>query len=111
MGGAQFAYNLAINAEEVLLSLPAVSQSEPGISTQPKISVNDFGSRYTMGYVLGIGYQINPNLNLNFRYSQNIWDNASSSGSMLISNQFYRQPSLQLNIAYEFVRELKMIRR
>ena len=109
--GANFAYNLAINAEEVLNSLPAIAQNEPGISTQPKYQVSDFTSRITLGYVVGVGYQINPNLHLDLRMSRNFWDNAKAPGATLVSNDFFKQPSLQLSIGYEFVRELKMIRR
>ncbi len=110
-GGANLAYNLAINASETSIASLPIMQSEPGVSTQPKLSVNDFSSCLGFGYTCGIGYQCTPNLQVDLGLTQNFWNNAKTNGASLLSDDFYRQPSLQISIGYQFVRELKMIRK
>ncbi len=111
-GGASLAYNLAINANEVTSAYPTVSAvSEPGVSSQPKLSASDFSSRLGLAYHCGIGYQCTKNLQVDLGMTQNFWDNANTAGTKLLSNDFYKQPSLQISIGYQFVRELQMIRR
>jgi len=111
-GGVNLVYDMSINANEVSLPYPTVSPvSEPGVSTQPKLAVSDFSSKLGLGYLCGVGYQCTPNLHIDLGMTQTFLGNAKTTGAQILSNDFYKQPSFQFTIGYQFVRELKMIRR
>ena len=66
----------------------------------PKLQASDFNSRFGLGYLLGISYQVSPNVTLDLRNVQTAWDNSKSGGSKIVSDQLYRSPSLQLSLNY-----------
>ncbi len=107
MGGINMAYNFRINAEDIehryepdsLSSLNAASNLN---DMTPAVSLKDFNSRFSIGYLVGFGYQMSPALQLDFRMTKNVWDNATGDGALKVSRQFYRAPSFQLSIGYRF---------
>ena len=111
-GGANIVYNFAINDNLVQAYYPTQTLvAEPGADTQPKYNTAAFGSRWGLGYVLGLGYEVMPGLDVDFRMTKTFVDNANTPAMMSISNTYYNMPSMQLSIGYHLVREHKMIRR
>lgn len=108
-GGGNFVYNLGVaNVTEYSYKY---SQETPAMSANinyewvngaPKITVTDFKSRFSIGYLIGAGYQLSPAMQLDIRLTQNVWDNAKSEGGKLISKDLYKMPSLQINMSYRF---------
>jgi hypothetical protein len=104
-GGINLAYNFRVNAEEI--SSPADSAYTPAANpawsnSSPVANYNDFGPRFSMGYLLGAGVEMTPALQLDLRMTQNVWDNGSGAGANLISRQLYRAPSFQVSLFYRF---------
>lgn len=104
--GVNMAYNFAINAEEVDRTYDStiVVAGTPGLALRKgaDVHINDFGPRFSIGYLFGVGYQLSPSVQLDFRAAQNLWDNARGNGAVLVSKQLYRMPSLQLSLSYRF---------
>lgn len=101
--GGNFLYTLSVNtggAEQLVdpNSLPIVSANTA--NTTPAIRESDFGGRFGVGYTCGIAYKVSPNVMLDFRNVQTVWDNAKASGSQSVSNQLYKSPSLQFSLFY-----------
>lgn len=104
-GGVNMAYNFRVNVEEVERvydSSSVVSGSAVNLSSQPGIRMDDFKTRFSVGYLLGIGYQISPSVQLDLRATQNLWDNAGGNGASSVSRQLYRAPSFQFSLGYRF---------
>ncbi|PZF74897.1 porin family protein [Taibaiella soli] len=112
MGGINLVYNFGVNTEEIdqhytvkkTLDSTIYSNFLP-ISTvngKAKITTNDFASRFGLGYLVGLGYQITPAVQLDVRMTRTFWDNASSQGAKDVSNQLYKMPSFQLSVGYRF---------
>ena len=103
--GGNIVYTFAINTGASTLSTttqqPTVV-SAAGNNTEPSIKANDFDSKFGFGYLFGISYQISPSVMLDFRNVQTVWNNASTPGAKIISNQLYKSPSLQVSIGYRF---------
>ena len=101
--GGNLVYAFAINtgaSTQVTTTNTPVLVSAPGNDNTPKIKANDFNSQFGLGYLLGISYQLSPNVMLDFRNVQTVWNNSSSQGAKIISNQLYKSPSLQVSIGY-----------
>jgi hypothetical protein len=104
-GGANLVYAFAINeAGGPPRADPTSIQSvfAPGNDTASKIKTDDFKSKFGVGYLFGASVQLMPNLSLDVREVQTIWDNAKTIGAKQVSSQLYRSPSFQLSIAYRF---------
>lgn len=72
-----------------------------GENTQ--IGYDAFKARFMLGYVVGAGYQVTPNIGIDFRATQPFMEsNAGKKSSAIISKQLYRAPSFQLNFTYKF---------
>jgi hypothetical protein len=100
--GVNFVYTLAINTDSTQgKPLPATTQPA-GMDNSPKLNVTDFGSTFGVGYLVGLSYQVSPNVIIDFRNVQTVWDNAKSTGGKYISGQLYQSPSLQLSMIYRF---------
>ena len=102
--GGNFVYAFAINTG-ASTAAPAggntpVLVSAQGNDNAPKIKEDDFNSRFGLGYLMGISYQVSPSLMLDLRNVQTVWNNTNSQGAKIISNQLYRSPSLQISIGY-----------
>jgi len=68
----------------------------------PRIAIEDFASRFSIGYLFGVGYQFTPAIQLDVRMTQPLWDNAKSNGAKQVSKQLYNVPSVQVNLNYRF---------
>jgi hypothetical protein len=115
--GANLAYNFAVNVEERFGKVYASNQygnSTKGdeLQTQwknnndPKLTPTEFGSRMSLGYMLGVGYQVTPLIGLDLRASQVFWDNSKvhSAGAFIVSKELYRAPCFQFNMTYRLQR-------
>lgn len=107
-GGGNLVYNFGVsNVEEVRRDYKDQEAVTATIKYEfvegaPKITVEDFKSRFSVGYLIGAGYQLSPALQLDIRLTQNVWDNAKTQGAKLISKDLYKTPSLQINMSYRF---------
>ena len=101
--GGNLVYAFAINtgaAPQPANTNTPIIVSAQGNDNAPKLQPDDFNSRFGLGYLLGISYQVSPNVTLDFRNVQTVWNNGSSQGAKLISNQLYKSPSLQVSVGY-----------
>jgi len=106
-GGVNLSYNFRVNAEEIDLPAPdnSFTPVPPGPTNfrfGPTISYNDFKSRFGLGGLLGVAYELSPAIQLDLRATRNFWDNASGEGAQKVSRQLYRAPSYQFSIFYRF---------
>lgn len=109
-GGLNLAYNFRLNVKQinrdfVINGLDIVDKNSnytyPGTRGY-QYSRDDFGSRFGIGYGLGASYSFNPNLYIDLRMTQNVWDNTQSNASRAISNGFFKIPSFQFALGYRF---------
>jgi opacity protein-like surface antigen len=98
--GGNIVYTFAINTGESSSTATSTTVSTAGSNSEGQIKVSDFDSRFGLGYLFGVSYQVTPNMMLDFRNVQTVWDNASTPGAKTISNQLYKSPSLQISIGY-----------
>jgi hypothetical protein len=68
---------------------------------------SDFGSRFGVGYVFGLNYDLSRKVSLDARMTQILWDNAQ--GNIDAINRLFRMPTLQLSIGYYFGRKEKVV--
>lgn len=109
-GGVNFAYNFRLNVKQINRDFVINGQdirdkSEPynfPVEKGAQYSRDDFSSRFGIGYSFGAAYSFNPNLYVDFRLTQNVWDNTSTNAARSISNGFFKVPSLQFSIGYRF---------
>lgn len=112
LAGINLAYYLKVNVEEVDKKYGGVNPhvlvtnvSKPIlVSSSPQLESSDFGPRFGMGYVLGVGYKITPAWQADIRMVNSFWDNASGNGAQRLSKDFYKLPSIQITIGYQFNR-------
>ncbi len=105
-GGINMAYHFAVNAEEITL-MPDYSSytmvNNPGVQkTRADVSYNDFRSRFALGGLIGMSYEVSPSFQVDFRATKNVWDNAYGLGSESVSRQLYNAPSIQFSLFYRF---------
>ncbi len=102
--GGNMAYSIGVNTGAVTSADPKsrTTVNQMANDNAPTISYKDFGSRLGIGYLFGASYQVSPRLSLDVRNVQTVWDNAKTSGAKAVSNQLYRNPSLQFSIGYRF---------
>lgn len=102
--GGNIAYNFNLNPEEVTREYESKTYQGNMLekNTHPTIFMKDFVARYSVGYLLGAGYDISPAFNVDLRVTQNFWDDAAGSGPRKISTQLYYRPSFQFSIHYRF---------
>lgn len=109
-GGVNFAYNFRLNVKQIKRDFIINGQdirekSEPynfPVEKGSQFSRDDFSSRFGIGYSFGAAYSFNPNLYVDFRLTQNVWDNTNTNAARSISNGFFKVPSLQFSIGYRF---------
>ncbi len=106
-GGCNFAYSLPVNISRELISHdplnnPTQFVTAIGPNSTPSLQVSDFGGRFGIGYLFGVSYKIAPNMLLDFRNAQTVWDNAKNDASKNVSNQLFKSPSLQFSLIYRF---------
>ena len=110
-GGVNLNYNLAINNDEIERPY-AVTKTETSLSSgqlnygllrgKPTVSSADFSSRFTVGYLFGMSYEMSPAMQLDLRVTQAIWDNAKTSGEQTVTKELFNAPTLQFNMSYRF---------
>lgn len=113
MTGINLAYSLPVNVELVEKEykgmnsrvVPTNTTSKPMLSESKSIlTTADFGSRFGIGYLVGAGYQITPAWQADLRMVNTFWDNAKGDGAKRLSKDFYRLPSIQITVGYQFNR-------
>lgn len=110
-GGVNLNYNLAVNNDEVERPYQ-ITKTETSLSTgkldysllngKPNISSADFSSRFSVGYLFGMSYELSPAMQVDLRLTQPVWDNAKTSGAKAVSKELYNAPTLQFNMSYRF---------
>lgn len=63
---------------------------------------DDFAGRFGLGYTIGASYNFSPQLYVDLRLGQNVWDNMKSNTARDISNGFFKVPSIQFSLGYRF---------
>jgi hypothetical protein len=105
-GGANLAYNFAVNTEEVTVPVAEadyIGTNEPNwANSKPRISYNDFGARFAVGGLAGISYELSPSVQLDMRVTKNFWDNSFGIGASKVSEELFRAPSGQFSLYYRF---------
>ena len=109
-GGLNLSYNFKLKINEIVQTnsisqIDTLENSAFYNSPQEKsfeFTKDDFKSRFGLGYVVGAGYNFNPNIYIDLRLSQNVWDNAKSAAQREVSNGFFKVPYVQLSIGYRF---------
>jgi hypothetical protein len=111
MTGLNLAYYLSVNVEEVQKTyslnphMVQTNSAKPILNeTKPLLNTNDFGSKFGLGYVIGAGYQIAPAWQTDIRLVNTFWDNAKGDGANKLSKDFYKLPSVQISVGYQFNR-------
>lgn len=115
MTGINLAYYLTVNAEEVNTYYPQASSRTSGplpitsgppsyVNMTKQVNIQDFSSKFGIGYIFGIGYQVAPAFQVDLRITKTFWDNSSTDGGKHLSKDFYQIPSMQLSIGYQFNR-------
>lgn len=67
----------------------------------------DFNSRFGVGYLWGMSYDVSRKISLDARVSQIVWDNGSGNTDAI--NRMFRIPTMQVSIGYFFGRKDKVI--
>ncbi|WP_276131714.1 outer membrane beta-barrel protein [Polluticoccus soli] len=104
LAGANLAYYMGFSPNHVEQpyrltgAKPPITPAEGGAI----MSSSDFGSRFGVGYLFGVGYQVSPAVQLDMRMSQSVWDNAAGAGAARVSKEVFQLPSLQFNMSYRF---------
>ncbi|MBL7766997.1 MAG: outer membrane beta-barrel protein [Chitinophagaceae bacterium] len=109
-GGVNLAYNFKlkvneINRKEVVNHADIVNNGTPYNYPGERSYLyarDDFSSRFGIGYTVGASYSFNPNIYLDLRMTQNVWDNTKTNTSREISNGFFKVPTIQLSLGYRF---------
>lgn len=100
--GANFLYTLAVNTGAAPLTYSSTTPYAAGRQSTPTMQEADFGGRFGMGYLFGFSMKVAPNLSLDVRNVQTVWDNTKTGGAKNVSAQLYKSPSLQFSIQYRF---------
>ena len=74
--------------------------STVGNDNNGKIQASDFNSRFGLGYLFGVSYQVSPKVTIDLRDVQTLWDNAKTDGAKEVSSKLFRSPSFQLSLGY-----------
>ncbi|MES2479216.1 MAG: outer membrane beta-barrel protein [Bacteroidota bacterium] len=111
MTGLNLVYYLSVNVEEVQKTyslnphMVQTNSAKPILNeTKPLLNTSDFGSKFGLGYVIGAGYQIAPAWQADIRLVNTFWDNAKGDGANKLSKDFYKLPSVQISVGYQFNR-------
>ncbi len=109
-GGANLAYGFKLPVSEkyknyvvnVTDTLPASSRYEIPADKGSQYLRSDFSSRFGLGYTVGASYSFSPQLYLDLRISQTVWDNMKTNAARDISNGFFKVPNIQFALGYRF---------
>jgi len=113
-GGADLAYAFPIQwSKETSFNTVEVQQvrsqnQNPFINSAFKLNEQqDFSSRFGLGYVWGLNYDVSRKISLDARVSQILWDN--NKGNTDAINRLFRVPTLQFSLGYYFGRKDKVV--
>ncbi len=100
--GGNLVYSFAINTGDYRPDPPApVFVTATSNDNKAKVDPNDFNSsRFGLGYMFGVSYQVSQKVTLDLRDVQTFWDNSKTEGAKYISSQLYRSPSFQISLGY-----------
>jgi hypothetical protein len=105
--GANLSYFSKLTPEETnhqtLVTTGLTSAPAPAVP----MTVADFNSRFGMGAILGVGYNVSEMMQVGFRVSQSLTDNAKGTNAHQVSKDLYRTPNFQLNFSYRFGKDKK----
>ncbi len=109
-GGANLAYNFRLKTTEksrnyVVDGKETLPNSAPyafPIDKPSQYQRSDFSGRFGLGYTVGASYSFSPQLYLDLRVTQNVWDNMKTLTAREISNGFFKVPSVQFSLGYRF---------
>lgn len=105
--GANLSYFSKLTPEETNReTLVASGLAQAGPVAAP-MTVADFNSRFGMGAILGVGYNVNDMMQVGLRVSQSLTDNAKGANAQQVSKDLYRTPNVQLNFSYRFGKDKK----
>ncbi|MBC7554453.1 MAG: PorT family protein [Taibaiella sp.] len=103
-GGANFLYTFRVNTGAADINADPqkapVFVSQIGANSTPSLNETDFASRFGIGYLFGMSYRVAPNVMLDLRNVQTVWDNAKSTSAKNVSTELYKSPSIQFSIFY-----------
>jgi hypothetical protein len=102
-GGFNFGYNFAVNAEESSLMADSVytpTSNPQWTNSKPTLTYNDFASRFSVGGLAGLSWEVSPSVQIDFRATKNFWDNATGGGATKVSQKLYSAPSFQMSLFY-----------
>ncbi len=110
IGGLQFSYTSPIryqlqNYSNVNSQFASMQQpTNKNLEINP---TNDFRANYGLGYIIGLGFDVNKKWGVDLRVSQNVL-NSNNVGSDVI-NSFYRNPNVQLNMIFNIGKKEKIV--
>ena len=111
LGGVNFNYNLATTYRSLLNQnengIQSVHSLNPFESTNPSIAIQDFKNRMGISVLAGISYDLNKNMSIDLRASQNLWNSIKSQSSF--SNNLYKTTGVQLSLYYFLGRKDKVV--
>ena len=101
-GGGNFVYTFAVNtgAADLKNANAAQTVTTVGSNSEPTLNATDFRARFGIGYLFGFSFKIAPNVMLDMRNVQTVWDNMRTSSAQMVSGQLYKSPSIQFSIQY-----------
>jgi hypothetical protein len=67
----------------------------------------DFASRFGLGYVGGLSYDISRKLSFDARVTQNLWNNYNGNADAV--NKLFKMPTFQFSIGYFFGRKERVV--
>lgn len=112
-GGVNLVLNSAIAVTETSDTLndilphnelrPANHDTSPFVpNDHPLVLRSDFGPRFGIGYVLSAGFMFSPNIYVDGRITQSVWDNSKTGGAKQVAQDLLRTPSIQISVGYKF---------
>lgn len=102
--GGNLVYNFSVNAEEITHAFESKTYQGNSfdLTTVPSVKINDFNARFSLGYLLGVGYQVSPAFEIDARMTKNFWDNAAGTGPRKVSQSLLYMPSVQISVNFRF---------
>jgi len=114
LGGLNLAYAFPIKwstSNNVVIedvSTTENSSSNPFLNTDSKIdNSKDFSSRFGLGYVGGLSYDLSRKVSLDARVTQNLW--SSYNGGADNISKLFKTPTFQFSISYFFGRKDRVV--
>lgn len=92
-------HNYVLNKEEIIDNNLSFIPKQEMIK---QYSREDFTSRFGLGYTIGAAYSFSPNIYLDLRLTQNVWDNAKTISAKEVSAGYFKVPTMQLSLGYRF---------